>query len=117
MARQYRIEKIVLTAAFAAGCMALAVIPAAADDAFTLTIKDHRFSPETIKVPAGQEFDLTVINADPTAEEFESNDLHIEKVIAGGKQMTFHIGALAAGTYDFVGERHEDTALGKLIVE
>lgn len=91
--------------------------PALAAQSFTLTIKDHRFSPETLKVPADQEFDLTVVNSDPTAEEFESNDFHVEKVIAGGKQMTFHIGPLAAGTYGFFGERHMDTALGNLFAE
>jgi hypothetical protein len=94
----------------------LAVAPASAQS-FTLTVKDHRFSPETLKVPAGQAFDLTVINADPTAEEFESNDFHVEKVIAGGRQATFHVGPLEAGTYGFFGERHEDTALGKLFAE
>lgn len=99
------------------------VVPAAfaqhalAAQSFTLTIKDHRFSPETLTVPADQEFDLTVVNVDPTAEEFESNDFHVEKVIAGGKQMTFHIGPLAAGTYGFFGDRHRDTALGKLFAE
>lgn len=91
--------------------------PVIAAQSFTLTIKDHRFSPETLKVPANQEFDLTVVNSDPTAEEFESNDFHVEKVIAGGKQMTFHIGPLAAGTYGFFGDRHQDTALGNLFAE
>ena len=103
-------------ALFALSALA-AVPPASAAQSFTLTIKDHRFSPETLKVPAGQEFDLTVVNADPTAEEFESNDFHVEKVIAGGKQSTFHVGPLEAGTYGFFGERHEDTALGKLFAE
>ena len=88
-------------AVFAVSC-ALLASPAAAKS-FTLTIKDHRFTPETLHVPAG--------------EEFESSDFHVEKVIAGGKQMTFHIGPLTAGTYGFFGERHEDTALGKLFAE
>jgi hypothetical protein len=106
-----------LIAALVLSC-SLSVLPAAgAGQSFTLRIKDHRFSPETLKVPANQEFDLTVINADPTAEEFESNDFHVEKVIAGRKQMTFHIGPLTAGTYGFFGERHMDTALGNLFAE
>lgn len=89
----------------------------AAEGGYTLTIEDHRFSPETLTVPANAEFDLTVVNADPTAEEFESNDFHVEKVIAGGKKMTFHIGPLAPGEYGFFGERHMDTALGRLFAE
>lgn len=91
--------------------------PAAAEQSFTLTIKDHRFAPETLTVPAGEKFALVVVNADATAEEFESNDFHVEKVIAGGKQMTFHVGPLTAGEYGFFGERHMDSALGKLFAE
>jgi len=39
---------------------------------YTLTIKDHRFTPEEIKVPANQRVMITVINEDATAEEFDS---------------------------------------------
>ncbi|WP_442577641.1 cupredoxin domain-containing protein [Mesorhizobium sp. ASY16-5R] len=93
--------------------------PAAQADekSFTLTIQDHRFKPQTLTVPAGEKFSLVVVNADPTAEEFESNDFHVEKVIGGGKQMIFHVGPLAAGSYGFFGERHMDTALGNLFAE
>ena len=87
------------------------------EKSFTLTIQDHRFKPQTLSVPAGEQFSLVVVNADPTAEEFESNDFHVEKVIGGGKQMTFHIGPLTAGSYGFFGERHMDTALGNLFAE
>ena len=104
--------------AIAASAVSLALVsPASAAQSFTLTIQDHRFKPQTLSVPAGQQFDLAVINADPTAEEFESNDFHVEKVIAGGKQMIFHIGPLTAGSYGFFGERHMDTALGNLFAE
>ena len=67
--------------------------------------------------PTSAESIVLPFNADPTAEEFESNDFHVEKVIGGGKQMTFHIGPLAAGSYGFFGERHMDTALGNLFAE
>lgn len=88
-----------------------------AEQSFSLTIKDHRFVPATLTVPAGEAFSLTVINADPTAEEFESQDFHVEKVVAGGKQITVHVGPLTKGSYGFFGERHEDTALGNLFAE
>ncbi|MDQ6433098.1 cupredoxin domain-containing protein [Mesorhizobium sp. LHD-90] len=89
----------------------------AGEKSFTLTIHDHRFKPQTLRVPAGEKFSLVVVNADPTAEEFESNDFHVEKVIGGGKQMTFHVGPLTAGEYGFFGERHMDSALGRLFAE
>ena len=83
----------------------------------TLTIKDHRFKPAAITVPAGQAIALNVVNADASPEEFESNDFHVEKVIPGGKATVFHIGPLAAGSYGFFGDRHQDTALGNLFAE
>ena len=91
----------------------------AATDAtsFTITIKDHRFKPQSVTVPAGKEFDLVVVNDDPTTEEFESNDFHVEKVVAGGKQITLHVGPLSAGSYGFFGDRHKETALGNLFAE
>lgn len=89
----------------------------ASEESFSLTIRDHRFIPETLRVPAGEAFSLTVINSDPTAEEFESQDFHVEKIVAGGKQITLHVGPLTAGTYAFFGERHQDTALGNLFAD
>ena len=39
---------------------------------FRLVVKDHRFTPEVTKVPAGQKIRLIVENQDSTPEEFES---------------------------------------------
>jgi len=89
----------------------------AADDSFTLTIKDHRFDPTQLNVPAGKKFKLVVKNLDATPEEFESHDLKREKVIAGKGQATIAIGPLKAGTYKFFGEYHESTAQGQMIAK
>jgi plastocyanin len=83
----------------------------------TITIKDHHFEPSEIKVPAGQKIKLTVKNLDSTAEEFESSDLHREKVIAGGKEAVITLRPLDKGSYKFVGEFHEETAHGIIIAE
>ena len=89
----------------------------AADDTFTLIIKDHRFDPAQLDVPAGKKLKLLVKNLDPTPEEFESHDLKREKVIAGKGQATISIGPLKPGTYKFVGEYHEATAQGRIIAK
>jgi plastocyanin len=96
----------------------LSVAPASvrAQD-YTLTIKDHKFTPEELKVPANQRVIITVINEDATAEEFESNVLKVEKVIAGKSKGTVRIGPLKPGRYPFVGEFHEATAKGVIIAE
>lgn len=84
---------------------------------FTITIKDHRFHPEELRVPAGEKIKLIVINEDPTPEEFESYELNREKIIGGGRKAIIYIGPLKPGTYPFFGEFNMDTALGRIIAE
>ncbi|MDI9409187.1 MAG: cupredoxin domain-containing protein [Candidatus Pacebacteria bacterium] len=84
---------------------------------YSITIKDHRFTPAEIRVPAGKAFTLLVINSDASPEEFESKSLKVEKIIAGGKEGLIKIRSLKPGTYEFVGEYHEDIAKGRIIVE
>lgn len=103
----------VILAALTLGCLPAASL---ADDAYTLTIKDHAFSPATLEIPAGQKIKVTVTNADPTPEEFESEDLHIEKIVSGNGTIAVFVGPLDPGRYGFVGEQHEDTARGTFIV-
>ncbi len=97
----------------------LATPPARAEEPLTynLIIKNHRFEPAEIKAPAGKKLKLVVKNEDSTAEEFESHDLHREKIIAGGAEATFTLRPLDKGTYVFFGEFNPETAQGKLIVE
>ena len=95
------------------------VFSAAATDLHvaTLVIKDHRFTPAELKVPAGRKIKLTVINSDASAEEFESYELNREKVVAGNGRIIVFVGPLRPGTYPYFGEFHMDTAKGKLIAE
>ncbi len=83
----------------------------------TIAIKDHKFAPAELHVPAGKRITLTVDNQDATPEEFEARTLHIEKVVPGGSKGVVRFGPLARGTYAFFGEFHEDTAQGKVIAE
>ena len=82
-----------------------------------LAIKDHRFIPAELKVPAGQRIKLVVHNQDNTPEEFESHSLNREKVIPGGAKATIFIGPLQPGRYTFFGEYNEKTAQGVVIAE
>jgi hypothetical protein len=96
----------------------LSVTPAGAKaDNYTITIKDHRFTPSEIKVPANKRVKLTVINDDITPEEFESNEMRVEKIIPGKSKATVRIGPLKPGRYPFFGEFHEDSAKGTVIAE
>jgi plastocyanin len=88
-----------------------------AQESLTTTIKDHKFSPAEIRVPAGKRITLEVINDDPTPEEFESNPLKVEKVIPGKSKATVQFGPLTPGTYKFEGEFNSSTAKGTVIAE
>jgi plastocyanin len=89
----------------------------AADPNFDLTIRDHKFEPDSLRVPANTAFTITVTNADPTPEEFETRSPKREKVIPGNSKGVVNFGPLKPGTYPFVGEFHERTAKGKIVVE
>ena len=95
----------------------LSAVALAAEPEFTLVIKDHKFDPTEITVPAGQKVKLIVKNEDPTPEEFESKPLNREKVIPGKSSATIFIGPLSPGRYPFVGEYNEKTAKGVIIVK
>lgn len=107
-------------AAVAIGMGIVGIVPQIAlgqNESFVLTFKDNKLEPAELQVPAGQEFKLVVKNADQTPEEFESSDLKIEKVIAGGSAAEFTIKALEAGSYEVYGEFHEDTAKGHIVAK
>jgi hypothetical protein len=95
----------------------LTALPAAAEEGPILTVRDHRFEPPRLEVPAGVKFKLVVKNADSTPEEFESYELHREKVVGAGQEISVFIGPLDPGEYKFFGEFHKDTANGVLIAK
>lgn len=102
----------------AAGFVAALAAPAFADDApIQLVIKDHRFQPAEIHVKAGAPALLLVQNQDGTAEEVESKQLNIEKVVPPGATSKIRLRPLEPGRYPFMGEYHADTAQGVVIAE
>jgi plastocyanin len=89
----------------------------AAEADYTLVIKDHRFTPAELTIPAGKKIKLLVENQDSTPEEFESHSLNREKIIAGKGKITLYLGPLEAGSYPFFGEFNEATAKGVIIAK
>jgi hypothetical protein len=95
----------------------LAVGARAQEPLFSITIKDHRFEPAELVIPADTKVKLVVKNADPTPEEFDSTDLRREKVIPGGQEGVIFIGPLKPGTYGFMGEFNPKTAQGRIVAK
>jgi plastocyanin len=99
-----------------AGLLAAGAADVRAQD-YVVTIKDHRFTPTELKVPANKRVQITVVNDDATPEEFESHEMKVEKVIPGKSKGVVRIGPLKPGRYPFFGEFHEATAKGTVIAE
>ena len=107
---------LVLSAAVALLAPSAALCDEAPATEVTLTLKDHRFSPETVTVPAGARVHIELINQDPATEEFDSDDLRVEKDVTPHGRVSFSVGPLKPGVYGFMGELHADTASGQLKV-
>jgi heme/copper-type cytochrome/quinol oxidase subunit 2 len=67
----------------------------------SLTIRNRAFEPTELSVPAGQKIELRVRNEDTAASEFESHELHREKIVPAGQEVVVYIGPLRAGRYEF----------------
>ena len=93
--------------------------PVGAQDlpSFNLLIKDGRFVPATLEVPANTKFRLLIKNEGPGAEEFESVELRKEKVLAPGASSFLIFQPLKPGSYKFFGDFHPDTAQGQLVAK
>ncbi len=102
----------------ATALLALSLSPLAmAADEIAITIKDHKFTPSEVRVPADQKVKLVIENQDSTPEEFESKELKREKIIAPRSKVAIWIGPLKPGKYPFFGEFNQATAQGVVIAE
>jgi hypothetical protein len=106
-----RMILLVLAPIFALLPTAMAALAA---EAVTLTIKDHRFVPSEVSVPAGERFRIEVENQDSTPAEFESADLRVEKIVVPGGKIAVMAGPLKPGIYKFFDDYHPDTAKGTM---
>ncbi|HET7084776.1 MAG TPA: cupredoxin domain-containing protein [Rhizomicrobium sp.] len=92
-------------------------LQARADAPITVHLKNHKFTPATIKVKANQPSMIILYNDDDTADEFDSASLKIEKVVPGKNKGNIRVRPLAPGKYPFMGEYHAATAQGVVIAE
>lgn len=115
-------NSLLATAAIIGAVLALTAglaSPARADapTTLTLTLREHRFTPDTLTVAAGERFRLRIVNEDGATEEFDSEALGVERFITPHGQATAELGPLQPGIYTFMGEFHPLTADGRIIVE
>ncbi|HUC47852.1 MAG TPA: cupredoxin domain-containing protein [Xanthobacteraceae bacterium] len=101
---------------------ALAVVasstPASADDTvqLSITMKDHVFDPAELHAPAGKTIAIHVKNLNNIVSEFESSDLHFEKIVPVGGEGVVYVRPQQPGRYNFYDDFHHETQ-GFLVVQ
>jgi plastocyanin len=110
---------LALGAAFAvAVARAPAIMPAMADDTvqLSITMKDHLFDPAELHAPSGKTIAIHVKNLNTIVSEFESSDLHFEKIVPVGGEGVVYVRPQQAGRYNFYDDFHHETQ-GFLVVQ
>ena len=93
-------------------------VPAHADEApKSLHYLNGHFEPFNLAVPANAPFKMQVSNQDGAAIEFESFELHRERVVRPGETITVFIPALAPGNYEFFDDFHHDAPKGVIVAK
>lgn len=91
--------------------------PQADETSVQLTIRNHKFEPAEVVIPAGQKVKLVIENQDSTPEEFESYELNREKVVPAKGSVVVFVGPLSPGRYSFFGDFNRDSAQGVLVAK
>jgi hypothetical protein len=81
----------------------------------SLTIKDGKFEPAELHAPAGRALEIHVTNLNTIPSEFESSDLHFEKIVPVGKEAVVRVRPQQPGRYNFFDDFHRETQ-GALVV-
>jgi hypothetical protein len=100
---------------FLAGAVAAEEAVKPDDTLPAITLKGGRFDPSQLVVPANTSFKLLVRNSDPDAIEFESFELHRERVVKPGETITVFMPSLSPGTYKFFDDFHSSTPNGVIV--
>jgi hypothetical protein len=105
-------------------CLALmlCLLPAAdlraeEEPVFAIEFNDGKVTPLRIEVPANKRFKLELRNAGTTPAEFESNELHKEKVLAPGTTSFLVFRTLDHGEYPFFDDFHPDAPKAVIVAK
>ena len=95
----------------------LLATPALADvPSFAISLKNNQFVPAEVQISAGAKVKLVVRNDNQTPSEFESTQLHREKLVGPGQEISVFVGPLDPGSYEFFDDLHPQTR-GHLVVK
>lgn len=99
------------------GLMIVTAARAGDEPTFTIEFHDGKVAPLRIEVPANQQFRLQLNNTGSTPAEFESNELHKEKVLAPNSSSVLVFHSLDPGQYPFFDDFHPDAPKAVLVAK
>ncbi len=116
MRRMSTVTKAIAVALGTAAVLAFTK-PVFADDATMpqLRFEHGTFEPGQLAVQANKPFKVRVTNASDAAIEFESFELHRERVVPPGETITVHMPSLAPGNYQFFDDFHHQVPKGLIV--
>ncbi len=109
-----------VVAALTVSLMAISPLFAAVSDSDSspeIRLQDGRFQPAQLIVPADSSFKVRVTNRGPAAIEFESFELHRERVVQPGETITVYMPPLHAGVYRFFDDFNHGTPEGAIVAK
>lgn len=106
----------IATAFVSLALLAILAAPSAraADDS-SLRFHAGAVEPASLTLPANTPAKLQITNAGDAAVEFESFELHRERVVQPGQTITVYIPALPPGTYPFFDDFSHGAVKGEIV--
>jgi hypothetical protein len=80
-------------------------------------LADGQFQPSELTVPADAPFAIRVTNASDAAIEFESVELHRERVVQPGETIVVRFAGISAGSYNFFDDFHTSVPPGAIVAK
>ena len=105
---------IATTAIISLALITMVAAPARAEDS-SLRFQAGAVEPASLTLPANTPIKLQVTNAGDAAVEFESFELHRERVVQPGQTITVYIPALPPGTYPFFDDFSHGAVKGEIV--
>lgn len=117
MPRRPRLKSVVFATAVIASIGRSAPTFASDGNANEIHFRDGRFEPSQVVVPANTPFKVEVTNSDNAAIEFESFELHRERVVRPGETITVLMAPVAPGSYKFFDDFDHGVTEGAILAK
>lgn len=82
-----------------------------------IRLVDGKFQPSELTVPADAPFQIKVTNSSDAAIEWESFELHRERVVQPGETIVVRFQAIPSGSYSFFDDFHSDVPHGEIVAK